>query len=332
MPSLSEQVIEEFRRRVLAREAETMREMARRWLEVENAIAARMQLLADQVARMRADGEAISTAKIMRLENYRALLAQAKAEVARYNLWAAGEIERMQRELAALGIEQAAASIRAAYLDYGQIGAYFDILPVEAINAMIGWAGDGTPLYKLLMQDYADNILDLTQTLINSTAMGVNPRETARLMAQAMNGNLDRALTIARSEQLRVYRQASREQMQASGVVEGYIRRCALSDRTCLACFALDGTEYETDELMEVHPSDRCFMQPKIKGLDPVGAETGEQWFNRQSEETQREMMGDAKYDAWKAGKFGFRDMAKTYNDPTWGPSVRVASLGDLTG
>ena len=332
MPSLSEQVMEAFRQRLLARDAETMREMARRWLEVENAIAARIQLLADQVAQMRANGETVSAAKIYRLENYRRLLSQAKAEVSRYNVWAAQEITRMQKELSALGMEQAAASIRAAYLDAGQIGGYFDLLPIEAIEAMIGRAGDGTPLYKLLMQDYAESIMELTQILINSTAQGINPRETAKLMAEAMGGNLDRALTIARTEQLRVYRDASRQQMQSSGVVDGYIRRCALSDRTCMACLALDGTEYATDELMEVHPNDRCFMQPKIKGLDPVGAQSGAEWFAKQSEETQREMMSDTKYDAWKAGEFDFHQLAHTYEDPTWGPSVKVASLGELAG
>ena len=232
--------------------------------------------------------------------------------------------------MVALGIESAQNTIRASYLDAGKVGAYFDLLPIEAVDAMIGYGGNGTPLNKLLVQDYPQSAIELTQALIDGTAKGINPRQVARNMSDAMAGNLNRALVIARSEQLRPFRQASRQQMIESGVVEGYIRRCALNLHTCEACLAMDGNEYSTDELMEVHPCDRCFMQPKIKGLIPIQVETGEQWFSRQSESAQREILGAGKFDAWRSGQFEFKQLASRYVDSEWGPSIRVTPLSEL--
>jgi len=332
MPSLVETVMEEYRRRLLGREAEQMREMARRWLEVERAVEAIAALLADDLMKLKTAGTAVTAAKIFRLERYQRLVAQAKLEVKRYDQWAADLIGRKQVEMGKLGAEGAAMLIRSAYLDAGKIGAYFDLLPVEAVESMAGFAGDGTPLYKLLLDDYPETVGNLTKTLVDSTAMGINPRETARLMMEDMAGNLDRALTVARSEQLRAYREAGRQQMEVSRVVEGYIRRCALNEGTCMACIVLDGTEYPTDELMEVHPNDRCFMQPKIIGLEPVEAVYGKDWFGLQTEETQRTMMGDDYYEAWQSGKFELDQLASTHVDPTWGPTVGVARLGELVG
>lgn len=331
MPSEIERTIEEYRQRVLLQEADQMRVMARRWLEVESSLEATVGLLASEVSEMTAAGEAISMWKVARLERYRRLLAQARSETNRYMEWAADEIGRRQERLIALGIDSAQAAIRASYLDAGRgIGAYFDVLPVEAVQIAIGYASDGTPLNRLLRRDYAKSVAELTRALIEGVTMGRNPRETARAMLEAMSGNLQRALLIARDQQIRTFREASRQQFAASGVVDGYIRRCALNPRTCIACIALDGTEYPTDELMEVHPEDRCFMQPKIAGLEPVVTQSGAEWFAAQSAETQREMLGAGKYDLWKSGEFGLGDFTSRRVDPVWGPSVRVAALGEL--
>ncbi len=330
MPSQVELVIEAYRQRLLLQDAEQMREMARRWLEVERALEAQIGLLAQETAALKAQGKNVTAARLYRMERYQQLLTQARAETLRYNQWAAERIGERQGQAAQQGIEAATASIRAAYRDAGRIGAYFNILPVEAVEAMIGYAGDGTPLFKLLMQDYPQTAASLTETLIEATAKGQNPRDTARAMMEAMSGNLNHALTVARSEQLRAYRQASRQQMIESGVVEGYIRRCALNENTCMACIALDGTVYPTDELMEVHPNDRCFMQPMIKGLKPLTTTSGAEWFNEQPAETQRVMMGPGAYEAWKSGQIELRQLASTHIDPEWGPSVRITPLSEL--
>jgi len=149
-------------------------------------------------------------------------------------------------------------------------------------------------------------------------------------MLNDMAANLNRALTIARTEQLRAYRTAATEQMKASGVVEGWIWRSALQDRTCLACLAMDGQQFSLDEELTDHPNGRCFKQPIIKGLTPIAAKSGAEWFSQQSEETQRAMMGPKRYEAWKAGAFEFIELARRSESDVWGPSVRVAGIEEI--
>lgn len=325
-----ERAIEAHRERLLLRDRAAMQAMAKRWLEVEQALEARVMLLAQQASERRADGRPASAREIYEMEHYTRLLAQARAETRKYAEWAAKQIEGLQELAAEGGIAMARDTIRGTYLDAGKVPARFDLLALEAVEVMIGLAGDGTPLNRLLMRDFAESAARMTQTLIESTAMGRNPRETARLMQEDMAGNLNRALTIARTEQVRAFRTAATEQMKASGVVEGWIWRCALQDRTCLACLAMDGQRFGLDEELNDHPNGRCFKQPIIKGLEPLGAESGAEWFARQSKATQRAMMGPQRYEAWKAGAFVFGSLAGRSESAEWGASVRVASMEEL--
>lgn len=73
-----------------------------------------------------------------------------------------------------------------------------------------------------------------------------------------------------------------------------------------------------------------CAMLPLIPGLDPIPTESGEAWFNRQSPETQKAMLGPGKYAAWKAGKFSFNQLVTVKPNATWGPNAQVTSLKDL--
>jgi hypothetical protein len=95
----------------------------------------------------------------------------------------------------------------------------------------------------------------------------------------------------------------------------------------CLACLAMDGTEYGLEEELDDHPAGRCFRQPIIKGLEPLSAQSGADWFAEQSEEVQRGMMGDQRFEAWQQGQFEFGQLAQVAHSDEWGNSVQVAPL-----
>lgn len=324
------QVIDEFRAGLLAQDAAQMREMARRWLEVERRLEGLMLDLSYEIDELRAAGKSVKAWKIYRLERYQQLLAQARAETEKYDAWAADLIASNQRSYARDGLSAAQAAIDAAYQDAGVTVGFFNRLPVAAVESMAGYAADGTPLLELLQASYPETAKKITETLINSVSAGFNPRKTARLMADDMAGNLDRALLISRTEQLRAYRAASQQQFIESGVVSGYMRSAAKSPRTCAACLALDGKIYPTDTLMELHPADRCSMTPLLKDYPPPRFETGQEWFEKQKPEVQREILGAGRFDAWREGKFEFSRLAKVHHDDTWGDGVSVRPLGEL--
>jgi hypothetical protein len=329
-PSEVKRTLDLYRSRLFLREADQMFEMADRWLNVEHAIEGRIAALVQQAADLRATGKTVNYERVIEMDHYRALLAQAQQETTRYTDWSSKRIAGEQEAYTGIGIDSARDTIRASYLDAGKVIAHFDILPVEAIDTMIGYAGDGTPLNKLLVKSYPETILKLTQSLIDGTAKGINPRDTARSMADDMAGNLQRALVIARTEQIRSFKTASRQQMIASNVVGGWIWKCALSDRTCLGCLAMDGTEHALGEDLNDHPNGRCFQQPMIEGLTPVASESGEDWFTTQSDTTQLEIMGPDKYSAWKEGKINFADLVTVKTDQTWGGTIAQTSLDEL--
>ena len=64
---------------------------------------------------------------------------------------------------------------------------------------------------------------------------------------------------------------------------------------------------------------------------DPVPPfESGEEWFKRQPEAVQLELMGPSKFEAWQAGKFEIQDMSRKYDDRVYGELVREATLQEL--
>jgi hypothetical protein len=323
--------LREYRERILAQEGEQMARMAKRWYGVEKRLWGDYLSLAREVEEKVRLGETVSASKLYQMERYKSLLGQTMVETHKYQLWSADLIERRQMDLASMGVKDAQKLIEASYLDAGSVIGAFNRLPVEAVEMMMGYASNGMPLYELLFESYADTVEDLTDILIESIAKGVHARKSARLMADKMAGNLQRALVVARTEQIRAYRRASTEQMKESGVVEGWYWRCAKQSRTCMACLAMDdGSVHDLDEDLNDHPNGRCFKQPAIIGLEKPEMQGGKAFFESLDEETQRKMMGDEMFEAWKGGRIDFGGLAKKVQSDEWGTHVVRASLKDL--
>lgn len=324
--SLLETALETFRALMTAREHNLMIDLSNKFVAVEASLEADMIALAEKCA---ARGYA-SPNQIRRLGEYKRLMKQASEQAVKYSNYAAETVTAEQVVSIQNGVQSARASIIATYRDSGIVSARFDFLAVEAIDYAVGFAMDGTPLNNLIMRDFAESGRAMLDTLIVNTAKGTNPRDTARLMTRDFAINHKRALVIARTETMRPYREANRQQMAASGVVTGYIRRCALNTVTCAACLGLDGKRYPTDEVMHVHPNDRCFHQPVIVGLPVIEVRGAKQWFDAQDEQTQKKILGKAKFKAYQEGQIDLPDIPREFKHDTWGNSVRIATLSEL--
>jgi hypothetical protein len=136
---------------------------------------------------------------------------------------------------------------------------------------------------------------------------------------------------IARTETLRAYRQATSETYQQSGIVKAWQRLAALSSRTCMACIALDGKVYPMSRPLVDHPNGRCTMIPLLTGETQMPPFTkASDWFIAQDEQTQRDMMGHGKYEAWKDGRFSIDDLATTHLTADYGATPGETALRDL--
>lgn len=320
-------VMRSFKRDLLAGERAQSQEMAQRWLAVERRLSAQMDALALEMDAIQRDGGRVSREMLMTNVRYRELLIQLQGELETYSDYAEVQITQQQRRLARLGVAHGERAITAQGLRAG-----FSRLPVEAVESLVGLAGDGSPLGVLLRASWPLAADGLTHQLVNGVALGYNPRKTARMMAQGIRGSQQRMEVIARTEQLRVYRHANLESYKASGVVESYKRLATHDSRVCAACLLAEGTTYSLDEQMPEHPQGRCTLVPVVEGIKPPTWKAGAEWLVEQSPETQRDILGKGRYYAWQNGDFELGELVTVKPNAVWGDSLQVTPLKVLTG
>lgn len=320
------QLMRRFKRQLLEGEQEQMAVMTREWRGIEQRLVDTIDALARQVAELRDAGQPVTQAMLFRLDRYQRLLAQTRAEYARFADVAGDLIAGAQREWGGLALSHAAAQMGA-----GGASIQFTRLPTEAVEQMVGMLADGTPLRAWLTTNASDaQMIDrMTSALLDGTARGVNPRAVARQMRDGLSGGLNRALNTARTAQMGVYREATRQAYAQSGVVAQYQRLATRDNRTCMACLLDDGAVYDVGEVMPEHNQGRCTMVPVIEGR-PLQWETGREWFTRQPVATQREMMGPSRYALWRNGQIELDQLITRRRDAVWGDALHTAPLSAL--
>jgi SPP1 gp7 family putative phage head morphogenesis protein len=171
----------------------------------------------------------------------------------------------------------------------------------------------------------------IRRELVRGLANGSNPKATAREIVKRtegeFNGGLARAMTIARTETLDAHRAAAEvAHNENADVLRGWMWLATTSDRTCIACLGMNGTEHPlTEPGPQGHQNCRCSRAPVTKswadlGIDidePEPAATGSQaWFDSRDDATQRKILGPAKYAAYRRGDFPMSQWAvKRHND-----------------
>jgi len=221
--------------------------LANKWQVVSNH-------LGELITKLSAE-EILSADKLFKLDLYKQFLQVSQQQVNQFNAYALKTVTSGQEAFAAYGLGIAQDSL-------GLITVNFNRINIAAVNNMIGFASDGSPLYTLFARSYPESVAKLTNTLITSTTMGYNPAKTARLLAANMDGNLSRALTIARTEQMNVLRETSIEQMQQSGVCRGWIR--IEQPDACDDCLGENGKHYGFEESFDSHPNCRGAAIPDV--------------------------------------------------------------------
>lgn len=184
----------------------------------------------------------------------------------------------------------------------------------------------------------------MKRELARGLAAGDNPRVAARRMVGRVNGEfnggLARAQVIARTEQVDAYRRAAQASQDANrDVLAGWQWVATLGPRTCPSCIAHHGEMHDLDEPGPLdHHQGRCARVPVTKSWEELGfkgiKETrtelqpgdGERWFARQDEDTQRSIMGDKRFEAWKDGRFPAEQWSQRKENPDWRPSYHVGT------
>ena len=324
------QVADDFRAALIAAEQTQSAVIAQKWLSVENTLQIAINELAEEAF---SGGTGLSVSQIFKLRSWAVLSVQVTAEITRFLVDIEPQLNAAHAVSATSGAMDA---FTLTQLAIEQVGAgALDVTPMRlntaAVENLVAIARAGQPLGDLMSLAYGDAADGMLNELIEGSALGLNPRETARLMTQeGLVRGFSHVELVARDQQNRAYRLASQQQYAQSDVLSGFQRIASKDSRTCLACLALDGTLHETSEFIAVHPTDRCSMIPTVRGFPPVQFQTGKEWFDGLAPDQQRAIMGPGRHAAYQDGLFEFEDMAKVSENDVWGPSAQVKPLAEL--
>lgn len=250
---LVKKLLDSFMEKQLTLDKKTMLLLAEEWGSVSEGLAGQIKTLSQL-----AEKGTLTPNQLYQLTKYQDFLAESKVIISQYSEKAGGIIASAQAEAVTLGELQSKTVL-------GTIGVQLgNNLPKKAIETFIGSSTyDGAPLKAILVKDYPETVLKLTDTLLQGISQAKNPVTIARQMQADMGGNLDRALRISRTEVMNCYRESARQTMQEQGMVKqwGWIAE----DDACEDCKANDGKRFPITQSMETHPNCRCGELPVIE-------------------------------------------------------------------
>ena len=321
----------DFRNALVRRDDEALKRLMAAYQPAYTRMQARVAALTAQIATAQAAGETVRPSWLVERERLSTLQHQIVAEWARFADAAEQVITETQRAAVAAAHSEARQLTQAALRDAGvTTGADVVRLPLAAMQDLIGVLGDGSPLRGLLNRLGQQAAQDVGDALTHAVTVGRNPRRTARDIRDALGGDLNRALTIARTEQMRAYRSASLRNYQAnSDILRGWQWRATPSRRTCPVCLAMDGTEHGLDDPFASHQCCRCCPVPLLRDRETPPRETGAEWFANQDAATQRAMLGPGKHALYAEGKLTLADLVGVKEDARWGRSRYQRSIKD---
>lgn len=273
-----------------------------------------------------------------RLEVSRRVIAEQILEAARATNQALAPGARLMVENAASSQEELIASQLPRGIDVG-----FRRPDPEALRAIVERTTQQITVRTYYLSREA--VTAMTRALRLGISGGLNPREAARRMVAdtegIFNGNITRALVIARTEMLDAHRAAARAVDLANrDVLAGWQWYAKLDSRTCPSCIAQHGSLHEVDEPGPLdHHQGRCTRLPKTKTWQELGFniaeprgldfQSGPDWFNRQPEEAQRDILGPKRYEAWRAGGYPFDEWSKPRTSDGWRTAYHTGKVGE---
>lgn len=325
---------------LLAEQATLNLRLLRAYAKIYRDLTAEWLKIIDEIEQAKANGQnlGILTYRSARVV---ALALATQRQIERFAKQAAAEVEAQQK------IAAEAAQQHAEEVTLGAIRALapraqvtFAALPTRAIENMVGRFANGMPVTTLFDAMGAEAAQQAQDVLVKGLAVGLHPNQAARKMRDLLGVPLSRAQTIARTEMLGVYRDATLQSYRANDdLVQAWRWNAHLDARTCLSCVALHGTIHPLDEAMREHVSGRCVPSPVLVPLAELGDvqarvrrqagldRTGQDYWDGLSDAEKAKRLGPAKWQLYQDGEIDLQDLVYADSNPIWGVQYREASI-----
>lgn len=246
----TKKILQEYISRLEQQDKEIYFLLASRWEVISNNLEQLIIKLSEQTL--------LTENELYKLALYKQFLMDSREQVAMYSLYAEDVIAENQALFGKLGLETV--DRLSEVLEIG----FNNKLPVSVINNFVGLSADGSKLSDLLFKSYPETIEKIKDVMLTGISLGDNPLKIAREMKALMDGNLTRAMVIARTETMYVYRETTRQSYIENKIVKG-INLVAEPD-ACNVCLEVQAKnphplDYPFDEL---HPNCRCAFAPVL--------------------------------------------------------------------
>lgn len=244
---------------VVPTERDILDDYRRAWAAIEGDL----ERVIVRIEAAREAGEEINRAWLSQQARLNDLAADVERRMYAVNSAAARKLERERAGLVRRGVDDAAREI-------GALGVS-SRFPERAFERL-AYARNLPALYAANGARAAQRARTV---LIGGLARGRNPRAVARQLRREVGGSAARALMIARTEMMEVYRDAAMETYRANRDVLSGWTWLAESD-ACPTCAELDGQTFPIDEeFTGPHPNCRCTALPVVRD-DMLGEDEGE--------------------------------------------------------
>lgn len=317
-------------------------ELTRAWVNAWDSLSADLQETVENILARTAKGERVPRYLLTRDERLRQALAQVHDTI--LTLVAAVNdttVERVRSTIVTASDDTR--QVLTTQAPPGQALPFVQPDP-DALDAIIARSGERI---VALSKGLPENVMRVVRSnLMRGITVGDNPRTVAaRMVRQAgtgFDGGLARAMTIARTEMLDAYRQASTLNALANkDLIVGRRWLSTLSPRTCPSCLSKHGEVFPPDTSgPDDHPNGRCaFVDvlkpwselgfPGINEPDPVWADRDE-WWDTLHEDTKRGILGPGKYRLMADGDIGWADLSVKRSADGWRDSYVTPPLAHL--
>ena len=371
MPTIYD-AIGEFQERLLRNERRAAAQMVRVYADSWKRIKARLAVLQKEYERAQSQGQDVGLGWLYQQQRLSSMQALVAKELAHFAKYAEGSVSAQQARVISESLrfnrDMTVLSLGEEYDAQSRFAVRS--LNTDAITALVGATQAGSALDTLFRGIRAEGAQAAEDALVQGIVLGYNPRKIAPMIRDALGVQLNRALTISRTEVMRAQRIATAESYKANAdVIKGWRWQAALTGNTCPVCLSLHGSEHPITEVQKGHINCRCTSVAITKSWEELGAEygvdfsgvekagpsfadvakkygitpeqlrtyanrklSGEAYFRSLSAEEQRAILGPSKWLAWKDGKFGFDALSRKTYSAVWGEGVRQASLVELLG
>jgi hypothetical protein len=311
----------------LAEDQAAMRRLLNRWMGIEEALAGDVEALAEQIV---AAGPGVTTRTLLEWERAQRLLLAAREEVGRFQVFASRMIDAGRSEAINAGLTWGVDVMR---ISYEAAGSAYPTLTRMTAQAVMGIpelaAAAQTEVISLATPEALEAML---AAMARAAATQPEVSDVAQAAFDQLGQGLDSSITAYRSVTGDAYREATRQQFLASGMVQAYRRVSARAANTCLGCLLADGMIVPSIEEFDEHLNGLCELIPVVDGLPMDEWQVGADWLREQDPDTQRHVLGPGRFEAFKEGRVSLEDLRSRKVDPQHGGAWVPTLVRDLPG